>query len=1086
MSFLDKFRKFTTGTPLRTLISLLTIALLIPVTLFATIQNLEVRRRAAEPTDPITVVNNQLQKKAEEYKTASPATESEILEELTTLASQRKDLLLQKIKTNPEFFLSHTLPKNVRDQLPQDLKDKGLIEQDVEIQGPITIWHFDDFENKKSRTEYKVKSAEGEYNLHFTNSPPELSSGSKILIKGMALDFEVAVDLSKETNIQVQTTPTIRTTGDFRMGVLMFNFSNDPFHREPWTREEIEAVVFGNESSTRQFYEEVSYQQTFFSGGVSGWLDLTQETTYCDPRGWAGEAISLSGINPEDYDRIAYLFPYVWRCEWGGLAIMGGKEIWVNGMNLQEIPDSGTFIHELGHTFNLHHSNLITCGGKAIDVYSNCQVEEYWDRYDEMGLQKHHFNAAHKIKLKWIEPPNITDVFQSGEYVLHNFETPPSGPQVLRIRKPDTRHFYYIEYRRPLGFDASLPERIQNSSLVHLGGLVDGEISGLRGTFLIDTTPSNHINADESLVEGISFYDEINQITISQLDHNNDYATISITLPPSMTSTCPENVNQNPNLGKAAYFNEHTYLEVPSPNTLRANANEDFTIEVWIKPELKDKYEGMSFLTHRKVPDIAGQVYSLFLGTPPGENPSNIRFRFGEVGPEGGWVQSDFIIPLGSWTHVAGVKEGSNLKIFINGDLVGSRPFIGIADMVEAVNYIGGWVVSYQLEPIYAYKGSVDELRVSNIARDIQSNWQNGVYNNPLVIDEHTLARWRFEENMLDSTQNGNHATAHGNICFGEGRVGPSSPDFGKALKFDYDRIFGIGSAHVEVGSSDKLLMGDEFSIEAWIKPDEELINPPGNDPQNPRFILAKEGIPDEAWGYSLDVASRKVEFGVNLKKNDGTRVREMLFGQTELEKDRWYFVQAIKSGNDLNLYLNGRLEDRKMIEAGAVEKEVTPLTIGCAKMKNFPPCLSNFYGEIDEIRISNVARSVGVPIAPFSADEHTIALWHLDQNTLDATSNDLDGRILGDLLYVSSTVGIVEGPPVCIPGSLLDGDTDCDCRVNIFDLIRVGINYGKRKDDPNWDPLADVVADGEVNIFDLVKVGANFGRTCPSPSPLW
>jgi len=260
------------------------------------------------------------------------------------------------------------------------------------------------------------------------------------------------------------------------------------------------------------------------------------------------------------------------------------------------------------------------------------------------------------------------------------------------------------------------------------------------------------------------------------------------------------------------------------------------------------------------------------------------------------------------------------------------------------------------------------------------------------------------------------------------------------------------------------------------VKPDKELINPSGNDPQNPRFILAKEGIPGEAWGYSLDVASRKVEFGVNLKKNDGARVRETLFGQTELEQDRWYFIQAIKNGNELSLYLNGQLEATKTV-GGAVEKEATLLTVGCAKMKNFPSCLSNFYGEIDEVRVSNVARPVtNIPTRPFSSDEHTIALWHFDQNTLDATNNDLDGQTFGNINYINSTVGADDG---CVPESLLPGDLDCDCDVDVVDVMKVATLSNTEEGDDKFKPEFDFDGDGRISVADIMYVTAKWNTRC-------
>lgn len=58
-----------------------------------------------------------------------------------------------------------------------------------------------------------------------------------------------------------------------------------------------------------------------------------------------------------------------------------------------------------------------------------------------------------------------------------------------------------------------------------------------------------------------------------------------------------------------------------------------------------------------------------------------------------------------------------------------------------------------------------------------------------------------------------------------------------------------------------------------------------------------------------------------------------------------------------------------------------------------------------------------------------------------------------------------------------LEGDTNKDNKVNIFDLARVGLRYGSDMWGDNYDPRTDVNGDGIVNIFDLATVGLNYGK---------
>jgi len=57
-------------------------------------------------------------------------------------------------------------------------------------------------------------------------------------------------------------------------------------------------------------------------------------------------------------------------------------------------------------------------------------------------------------------------------------------------------------------------------------------------------------------------------------------------------------------------------------------------------------------------------------------------------------------------------------------------------------------------------------------------------------------------------------------------------------------------------------------------------------------------------------------------------------------------------------------------------------------------------------------------------------------------------------------------------------GDLDSSNRVDGFDLGRLGLAFGSRPGDPNWDPDADLNGDGIVDGADLAILVENFGKT--------
>jgi hypothetical protein len=63
---------------------------------------------------------------------------------------------------------------------------------------------------------------------------------------------------------------------------------------------------------------------------------------------------------------------------------------------------------------------------------------------------------------------------------------------------------------------------------------------------------------------------------------------------------------------------------------------------------------------------------------------------------------------------------------------------------------------------------------------------------------------------------------------------------------------------------------------------------------------------------------------------------------------------------------------------------------------------------------------------------------------------------------------------------TLLGGDANNDCTVNILDLSFMGARYTLSCGDPGWDENADINNDCTINILDIVLGGSNYLSTCP------
>jgi peptide/nickel transport system substrate-binding protein len=54
--------------------------------------------------------------------------------------------------------------------------------------------------------------------------------------------------------------------------------------------------------------------------------------------------------------------------------------------------------------------------------------------------------------------------------------------------------------------------------------------------------------------------------------------------------------------------------------------------------------------------------------------------------------------------------------------------------------------------------------------------------------------------------------------------------------------------------------------------------------------------------------------------------------------------------------------------------------------------------------------------------------------------------------------------------------DLNLDFKVDIFDVVIIGLSFGAKPGDSNWDPRADLTPDYLIDIFDLVKIALKFG----------
>jgi len=166
--------------------------------------------------------------------------------------------------------------------------------------------------------------------------------------------------------------------------------------------------------------------------------------------------------------------------------------------------------------------------------------------------------------------------------------------------------------------------------------------------------------------------------------------------------------------GGRQFSTNNTDLGIVLPNSSSLNITGPITIEAWIKA---DAYEmGGTFI-------IRHDEYQLCLGSFGSRG--YLQF-FRHVGSQ--WIiyQSDIQIPLNEWVHVAGVWDGSEAKVYINGSLQ------NITTAPNDYSPIGSPRVASHDGSILSPSTNtfVDEVRISDVAR-VTSTYDN--ISNPVV-----------------------------------------------------------------------------------------------------------------------------------------------------------------------------------------------------------------------------------------------------------------------------------------------------------------------------------------------------------------
>jgi hypothetical protein len=170
--------------------------------------------------------------------------------------------------------------------------------------------------------------------------------------------------------------------------------------------------------------------------------------------------------------------------------------------------------------------------------------------------------------------------------------------------------------------------------------------------------------------------------------------------------------------------------QVSTDATTALAMNQSTTIEAWVR--VRNHLEDAPIF--RKV---RGNAEDKTLALHDGY----VRFYLYRGGPEYIEIRSRNRIPVDAWTHIAGVYDGTNVRIYVNG----VRTDTAVVDGVKAISNADGEIFIGRVHTMYnvTFDGVISDVRVSSTPRYSTETFVPAPL---LTVDPATLALWRLDE----------------------------------------------------------------------------------------------------------------------------------------------------------------------------------------------------------------------------------------------------------------------------------------------------------------------------------------------------
>jgi hypothetical protein len=390
----------------------------------------------------------------------------------------------------------------------------------------------------------------------------------------------------------------------------------------------------------------------------------------------------------------------------------------------------------------------------------------------------------------------------------------------------------------------------------------------------------------------------------------------------------------------SAYFDGSSYFTSQNHSDWYFGSG-DFTIDCWVR-----------YTSTSNNDNIACQQGSTDKAWSFGRrNTGNaIRFVYTTNGSTEIQVERTWTPSTGVWYHVAAVRSGSDLMLFVDGNQIGSTYNIG-SDVI----YNSSEVLSIGGNPGGGigdnFPGHIDEFRISRYAR-----WTSNFTppTEEYETDSHTKLLLHFSGDMSDSAHQLTFESS-------DNAISVSPTKWNGSFYFDgNDRV-------VAPYSTDWAMFNDDFTIDVWVWL---------NSDSGHRGIIGQHVAADDFWGLYIQNDGYLVLHGMY------DNVNKFSYGaNVGLETERWYHLAVVRDGSTCRMFVDGVAQTVETWTSWQTMTDLpTDLKIGRYRTSDY------FIGFMDELRVSK-------GIARWTSN-FTLGIEPYSPNYISGNIN-FDGRII-------------------------------------------------------------------------------------------